>query len=140
VHYETTVDIAAPPAAVWPVLCDVESWPSWTASIESVVLAGGPPLAVDSEADVKQPKFPKVTWKVTVLDAERLFTWVSRSTGMATEADHEITPTESGCRVTLRIRQTGALSGLFGVLYGSRTRRYVDTEAAGLKQRCEAGT
>ena len=138
-HYETTIDIDAAPSTVWSVLCDVESWPTWTASIDTLRLVGGPPLVVGSEAEIKQPKLPKARWKVTVLDDGRLFTWVSRAAGMATEADHELTPTDSGSRVTLRIRQSGALAGLFGALYGSRSRRYVDTEAAGLKQRCESG-
>jgi len=138
VRYETSVDIAAAPVAVWAVLCDVESWPSWTASVDAVRLVGGPPLAVGSEAEVEQPKLPKSRWKVTVLDDQRLFRWVSGATGVVTEADHEIEPTDSGCRVTLRIRQSGLLAPVVGLLVGSRARHYVDTEAAGLKQRCEA--
>ena len=138
-HYETTVDIASAPSAVWAVLCDVESWPSWTTSIDSLALVGGPPLTLGSEVEIKQPRLAKARWRVTALDDERLFTWVNRVPGMVSEADHEITPTDTGSRVTLRIRQSGALAGLFGALYGSRSRRYVDTEAAGLKRRCEIG-
>ena len=137
-EYETTVDIAASPTAVWGVLCDVVSWPTWTASIDSIELVGDPPLAVGTGVDVKQPKLPKARWTVTVLDDERLFTWISRAPGMHTEADHEIEATDGGCRVTLRIRQSGLLAGVFGLLYGSLSRRYVDTEAAGLERRCES--
>jgi hypothetical protein len=139
VHYETIVDIDAAPAAVWAVLCDVEAWPTWTASIDTLELVGGPPLAVGSEVQIKQPKLAKARWTVTVLDDERLFTWVNRVPGMVSEADHELTSTDSGARVTLRIRQTGLVAGVFGALYGARSRRYVDIEAAGLKQRCETG-
>jgi hypothetical protein len=37
------------------------------------------------------------------------------------------------------LRQTGPLSGVVGVLFGERTRRYMDVEAVGLKRRCEEG-
>jgi carbon monoxide dehydrogenase subunit G len=138
-EYSRSVDIAADPAAIWAVLRDVVTWSSWTASVESIELLGDPPLAVGSEVRIKQPGFPKAVWKVTVLD-DHLFTWVSRSPGIATEGDHEVQPTESGARVTLRIRQSGPVGWLFGAVYGGRSRRYVDTEAEGLRERCQQPT
>jgi hypothetical protein len=56
---------------------------------------------------------------------------------VTTEADHELVATPDGTTVTLRIRQSGWLSGVSGFLGGSAIRRYMDMEAAGLKARCE---
>jgi len=39
--------------------------------------------------------------------------------------------------VTLGIRQSGPLARVIGLLMAGTARRYVRTEAAGLKQRCE---
>ncbi len=134
--YTTSVDIAADPATVWAVLRDVDTWSSWTASIASIELLGDPPLAVGSEVRIKQPGLAKAMWKVTVLD-DHLLTWVSHSPGVVIEADHEVQAGESGTQVTLRIRMSGPLAWLIGALYGGKSRRYVDTEAAGLRTRCE---
>jgi uncharacterized membrane protein len=134
--YAKQVDIAVDPGDVWTVLMDVTAWPTWTSSVTSVELVGAPPMTVGSEVRMAQPGLAKATWKVTVLDG-RLFTWVSRHPGVVIEADHEVEPTETGARVTLRIRQSGPLAWLIGALYGSKTRQYVDTEAAGLRTRCE---
>ena len=59
---------------------------------------------------------------------------------MTTVAEHKIKAQSDGTTVTEAIlRQTGPLSGVVGVLFGERTRRYMDVEAAGLKRRCEEG-
>jgi carbon monoxide dehydrogenase subunit G len=134
--YTTSVDIATDPATVWAVLREVDDWSSWTASIASIELLGDPPLVVGSEVRIKQPGLRKAVWTVTVLD-EHLLTWVTRSPGVVIEADHEVRASESGTQVTLRIRLTGALAWLIAALYGSKSRRYVDTEATGLRTRCE---
>jgi hypothetical protein len=47
-------------------------------------------------------------------------------------------PTDNGTRATLVLDQAGLLAGVVGLLLGSLTRRYVDTELAGLTTRSEA--
>ena len=59
---------------------------------------------------------------------------------MTTVADHKVKAQRDGTTLTEAIlRQTGPLSGVVAVLFGERTRRYMDVEAAGLKRRCEEG-
>jgi uncharacterized membrane protein len=136
VRVERNVDVNAPAERVWAVLADVARWPEWTDSIDDVRLHTDS-LRVGSTAAVKQPRLPRSTWLVTEVEPGRGFTWVSRSGGVTTRAEHAIEPAEPGCRVRLTLDQSGLLAPLVGALFGRLTRRYVDLEADGLKRRCE---
>jgi uncharacterized membrane protein len=138
--YRTSIDIKAPRERVWAVLSDVERWPEWTASMTRVELLDQGPLAVGSRARVKQPRLPSIVWTVTELAPGGSFTWEARSPGALSVARHDIVPdaADQGSSVTLAVEQTGILGGLVGVLLKGLTRRYVDTEAAGLKRRAES--
>ena len=58
---------------------------------------------------------------------------------MTTVAEHTLEAQSDGTTVEAILRQIGPLSGVVGELFGERTRRYLDVEAAGLKRRCEEG-
>jgi hypothetical protein len=119
----------------------VERWHEWTASITSVVpLDTSETFGAGSRARVKQPGFPGATWTVTEWTPDENFTWTARAPGVTTVADHGLTPSPDGTTttLTLRLRQSGTLGGLIGLIFGSRTRRYVGMEAEGLKARTEA--
>lgn len=100
-HFETSVDIDAPPETAWNLLKDVERWPDMTASMERVELLDEP-FGLGSRARVHQPKLPTTVWTVTAFDENRTFTWESRSTGVTTTGAHEIIPTADG-RSTVRL-------------------------------------
>ena len=58
--------------------------------------------------------------------------------GVTTVADHEIKSSAHGVvTVTLSIRMTGPMARLVNLFYAGLTRRYVQMEASGLKQRSE---
>ena len=139
-EHEVTVTIDASPERVWAVLSDVERWHEWTASITSVTPLDAGAFGAGSRARVKQPGFPAATWTVTEWSPDENFTWTARAPGVTTVADHGLTPGPDGTTttLTLRLRQSGPLGGLIGLLFGSRTRRYVAMEAEGLKHRTEA--
>lgn len=132
-----TVEIAAAPDRVWDVLVDVESWSTWTDSIDSVRPLDGGPMADGSRFEVKQPRLPKAVWVVTELVDGRSFSWSARGPGLVSFADHRVEPSDGGSRVTLLFSQEGPLSGPVGVAFGGMVRRYVRMEAAGLKRRSE---
>jgi hypothetical protein len=54
-----------------------------------------------------------------------------------TRASHRVVGTAEGSRATLSIDQPGVLGWLVGRLYGGLMLRYVEMEAAGLRQRSE---
>lgn len=137
-EHEVTVKVDASAERVWGVLADVERWPEWTESITQVSPQDSGEFGLGSRARVKQPGFPASMWTVTSWRPGAGFTWSSNNGGVTTVADHELSADPDGTtRVTLRLRQTGALAGIIGALFGRRTRRFIQMEAAGLKHHSE---
>ncbi|GIH06600.1 hypothetical protein Rhe02_46670 [Rhizocola hellebori] len=136
--FETSVDIAAPAQRVWQALADVERWPSWTTSMTSVTPLDPGALAVGHRVKIKQPRLPTAVWTVDELTPGQSFSWTNRSIGIVSIAEHRLSTVDKGTRVVLAIRQTGPLAAVLSLLAGNLTRRYVRTEAAGLKRLCES--
>ena len=135
---EITVD--APIERVWDVYSDVAQWPAWTASVTEVHLLDGDRLTLGGRARIKQPRLPEVEWTVTAIDPGMSWTWVTRSSGAVTTATHELRAVDSRTtHVTQTVEQAGSLGSLVGWITRRLTRRYLAMEAAGLKQRSEAG-
>ena len=128
----------APAAQVWDTISDVEHWPDWTASVSSVRRLDQGPLRVGSQAEIKQPGFPKVVWTVTELIDGSSFSWEARSPGLRSVGIHTVTGDDQRASIHLGISQTGPLGGLMKALFGKRSTRYVEMEGAGIKSRCEA--
>ena len=136
--FGTTIDIDASADEVWDVLCDVERWPEWTDSVDTVELVGGGPLAIGSTVKIKQPRLPLAKWTVTDIQPGVSFTWVATAPGVHSTATHEISSRHDGIvTVRLELDQRGPLGWLIGTVYGRMTRRYIGMEAAGLKRRSE---
>ncbi|ADP84036.1 SRPBCC family protein [Pseudofrankia inefficax] len=149
-YYETSVRIAATADQVWAVLRDVERWPEWTPTVsrvdrvesapEYVPGADGPAgeLTKGDVVSIKQPRMPTLSWTVLDWSPGGFFSWSASSGGVTTVAEHRIDRADDlGVTVTLSVRQSGPLAPVVGLLTGRQTRQYVDTEAQGLKRRCE---
>jgi uncharacterized membrane protein len=135
-----TVDIDAPPEKVFSVLCDVEHWPEWTPTMNSVQRLDKGPLAVGSSAQVRQPKLRPAVWQVTEFEDNRNFTWTTRAPGLRMKAGHLVEPRGSGSRVALSFEMSGLIAPLVSRLYGGLIEQYVAAETQGLKKRSEAQT
>ncbi|MEU0504388.1 SRPBCC family protein [Nocardia sp. NPDC005998] len=138
-HFEITIDIDASPETVWRILTDVETWPEWTESIRSVRRLDSGEFTVGSRAEIRQPRLPTAIWTVTELIPGRSFTWRATSPGITTTAGHELIDRIGSVTVRLVIDQTGSLGRLFGWATARLTRRYLELESHGLKQRAESG-
>ncbi|WP_328309768.1 SRPBCC family protein [Actinomycetospora sp. NBC_00405] len=131
-EYTVSRDVDADSGTVWAVIADVERMPAWTSTMTRVRVLDGGELRVGSRVRVEQPRLPTATWEVTELEPGRSYTWASPAPGLQSVAWHAVEPTGPGrSRVTLGIRQTGPL-GVVATLMGPLTRRYVDTEIAGI--------
>ncbi|QUR66762.1 SRPBCC family protein [Mycobacterium spongiae] len=135
---ESHVTIDAPPTLVWEVFTDVERWPEWTASVTRLVALDGAGIAVGRRFRIKQPKMPPLIWEVTDLVPEGSWTWAQRSPGGTTLAHHTLTPMADGrTLVRQELHQRGPVGAVIGRLMRRTTRRYLDMEAQGLKDRSE---
>jgi uncharacterized membrane protein len=134
-----TVDIAAPAQRVWDVMIDVERWPEWTGSVSSVELLDRGPLGVGSRARIRQPRLAAAVWTVTTIEPGRYFEWRSVLPGLTSIGGHRVEAQGSDrSRVRLSLEWKGMLAPLINLIYGDLSRRYVDTEAEGLRRRAEA--
>ncbi|WP_214110431.1 SRPBCC family protein [Acrocarpospora catenulata] len=136
-RFESAITIDASPQRVWEVFSDVERWPEWAETFESVELTEPGPLKVGSRAKIKQPKLPASVWEVTELVDGEYFVWVSRSPGMRVTGGHRVEVTPDGTVARSTIDQEGLFSPLLSRLTGKLTSRYLTLEAQGLKARIE---
>ncbi|HEX4019019.1 MAG TPA: SRPBCC family protein [Frankiaceae bacterium] len=138
--YRASIVIEAPVERVWNVLMDVEKWPDWSPTMTSVKRLESGMFRPGSTARIKQPKLAEAVWRVSAMVPQRSFTWSTRSRGVTTVARHTVLALEEGgTRVGGQIDQTGPLSLIAKVFFSRLTRRYLEQEAQGLKQRCETG-
>jgi hypothetical protein len=136
--FQIAVDIAAPPDTVWAVMADVERWHEWTPSVRGIRLLGKRPITVGATALVRQPKFPPAVWKVSELLPGRSFTWTTGAPGMHVFGRHSVEPAAVGSRATLHLHYDGPVGRLLARMTRDITNRYLEFEAAGLKQRSES--
>ncbi len=135
---EGSIEIEAPASVVWDVFTDVERWSEWTASIERIVALDGPRIEVGKRFEIKQPRMPKLVWEVTEVEAGVSWTWRQKAPGSTAFATHEVTAIDAERTVVRQtIDQRGPLGVVVGWLTRRLTRRYLDLEAQGLKQRSE---
>lgn len=107
---EAAIEIAAPPAAVWKLLSELEKWPSWQPRI-AYARAGAPPA----------PGLP-FRWKVNgtpiasvfqVVQPREALGWTGRTLGASAIHTWRIRPTAEGCRVEVAESMDGWLVRLF---------------------------
>lgn len=136
--FQDSIEINASPEHIWEVLIDVEHWPEWTESMESVRKLDPGELRVGSKIAIVQPKVPPLTWTVTSIDPGKSFSWEADVRGVHSRATHAIEPNGGSSTVTLGVHQTGVPTKLFGWYLRRISAKYVPMEARGLKQRAES--
>lgn len=135
--FRSATEIRSTPGDVFDVYLRVEEWPTWTPSVTSVERLDAGPLRVGARARVRQPRLPVSEWLVTELLPGEAFTWETSGPGFRTIGRHLVEPHPVGCRAVAELEQCGALSPLVALLTANLTRRYLQMESLGLKERCE---
>ncbi|MGR6320204.1 SRPBCC family protein [Micromonospora soli] len=137
--YSETITTPAGLDHAWAALTDVTSYPRWTASMSTVEPLDGPVLQPGNRFRVRQPGLPTVVWRICEVVPGSSFAWESHAPGVHTVAHHRLDRDPDGTtRISIGIRQNGALAWLVALLTAARTRRYLRLEAAGLKAAAEA--
>jgi hypothetical protein len=138
VEFKDSITIAAPAAVAGDVMKAVQDWPSWTATVSTVDRKATGPLAVGEVITIKQPKLPPATFTVTRVDVGG-FEWTSSASGVRTVAGHWAIDNGDGtCTAELTLSFAGPLARVMTLLYAGLIRRYVRTEAEGLRTAAEA--
>jgi len=134
---ERELHIDAPPSIVWSVTTDVERWPDWTPTVQSVKFLGEEPFGLESVVRIKQPGLPEADWRVTALLPGEHMTWQTRVRGMRMVATHRLTPSGTGTMNRLIIEMSGIPVWLLWPLLRLSVGRALRQENAGLKAKCE---
>ncbi len=135
---ENQKQIDAPQSIVWRVTEDIERWPQWTSSVETVKRLDDGPFDVGSTALIKQPGLPEAEWRVTALTQGDGFTWQTRIRGIRMVGTHELTPSGTGTKSVLRVEMFGIAAALLWPLIRSSAHKSLEQENTGLKAESEA--
>lgn len=134
------VSIAASMAQVWPVLADIEQWPSWSPSVVSAVSVVPESDDEQTAYRIDQPPLPHALWTVTDWRHERGFTWQTQGASSLMTMAFHLEPSPVGSHVSVDVQWSGAMAWMGRAAYGPVTIRYADTHLRALKDVCEAGT
>ena len=130
--------IQAPVETVWALTLDVERWPESTPTITEVVRLDDGPLAVGSQARIKQPGQGPRVWTVSRLEGPHEFEWGTKVGTVTMRGGHHLTAEGDGCRNTLTLELEGFGAGLLGRLAGKKLLQAITTENEGFKATAEA--
>jgi uncharacterized membrane protein len=128
----------APPDDVWRLFVDVERWPLLTESLSEVHRLDSGPLAVGSEAIIKQSSGRRARWRVTEIEPGRSFTWESSAGLVKIIGVHAVAPDGQGSVITLSLGLRGPLSGVVGALTSRSTVRNITMEVEGFRRAAES--
>jgi Polyketide cyclase / dehydrase and lipid transport len=117
------VSSTAPASAFFARWADMATWPEWNLDTEWVRLDG--PFRPGATGTLKPKGGPKVPFVVQTLVPDREFVDVSRLVGARLTFAHEVTPTDDGCTVRVRITMTGPLRRVWTLILGKGLRTSV---------------
>lgn len=137
-NVEHTIDIAADPERVWALTLDVESWPQHTPTMDSIERLDDGPLAVGSQALVKQPGQRAKVWTVSRLEPGKAFAWGTRAFGLTMTGGHYLTPRAGGTTQTLAVDLDGRMAPVLGPLLRRPILAAITKENEGFKAAAEA--
>ena len=95
------------------------------------------PLAVGSQARIKQPAQGAKTWTVTALEPRKHFAWTTRAIGTRMTGGHHLEESANGTTNTLTIDIEGALAPLVGLLLRLPIKSAIKKENEGFKTAAE---
>jgi len=135
-----SIDIAAPPGAVWAALVDVEKWPTWASQFERLDRLEAGPLALGSTVRCKTTDRQDTSdWVVTGYEDGRSFTWESSlAPGLRVTGGHVVTALGDRAKAEFWLESGGVLGRLMAPVLRRRIfSRNTNSAAEGLKRLME---
>jgi uncharacterized protein YndB with AHSA1/START domain len=133
------IDIDAPPAAVWNVIVQAETWPAWYEGAENVKVSSGTNGVLGARSSF--------TWSTMGLDFNSTVTefeppyrlsWESRKSTIQGYHAWLIIPTSTGSRLVTEESQYGFMTLLQKIFVPNKLHRLHDVWLSQIKQRAEA--
>jgi uncharacterized protein YndB with AHSA1/START domain len=137
--HELAIDLAASPATVWNLIADYSRDPEWRAGVRMTVQPPGLVRdgSVTDEALRMFGSWHRTTARICDVDPGRSFRFISEDGRIA--GTRTITPTPTGCRLTVRVRVEVARSmAMFAPVLGWLYRRRVRRDLARVQRLVEA--
>ena len=115
-----TITSTATPEQVWPLYADVRRWLEWDSGLEAVTLDG--PFAVGSTGTLQVEGQPPLSWTLTDVEENALFTDVTEIPGVATLTFvHRIDARPEGSAITHEVLIEGPAAAQLGPMVTSDT-------------------
>ncbi|NLP86129.1 hypothetical protein HF576_20040 [Microbacterium sp. CFH 90308] len=99
------------PAAVFALWSDPRTWSTWDPEVRAV--ESEPPCAVGARGRLRPAKGPALTFTVTALLPDELFTDTARLPGARLEFEHLVAASGEGSRISVTVRVRGPLAGVW---------------------------
>ena len=131
------IDIAASERAVWTVLADIGSWPTWNPAIRHAACDDELELEVGTKFRFST-EIGTLKCRVTGVDAPYLLAWKGRVLFFGERQVWRLTPTETGTRIEVEAEMTGLGSWLFRRRLDERLQRVMDALVQLMKLEAEA--
>ncbi|MEV7026241.1 SRPBCC family protein [Kitasatospora sp. NPDC093558] len=115
--HEYTGETTAAPEAVWAVLKDLDNWPQWDGSMESVTLLG--PFEVGSEVSMTPCGQEPITSVITAIEENAHYADETAFAGVVLRFSHRLSPRgDGGTTVVHRLEIDGPGAGETGPQLG----------------------
>jgi len=141
----TEIEIEAPPAEVWGILKDIDSWEEWSPIINqsSGDTTLGSELTITMVGEEEGKDGPKYNPVITVLQEPRLFRWRAHMISeflFTNDKVFELEATDSGTRLVHKELFKGMLMPLFWGKLNSHVPSMLNSMNAALKTKAEKGS
>jgi len=129
--------INARPEQIFRVLADIENWNQWTPSVKRITIVNDIKFNKGTKARIVQPKLLPALWKITEIEKNKYFTWVTKYIGVKMTCKHIIESKNNITSVESVMIYEGIFAKLFYRLTSSLASQYLTMEINGLKKECE---
>ena len=138
-YREASLETKAPPARVWQIWSDVDTWPEWNPDMKESRLDG--PLKVGTTGMINTRSGGKHDVVVTQFEDGRRFELESTAmpgTKMAIRATVE--PTANGARISQAFEARGLLAPVVGPMMSGTILKTFNSVLEGLRQKVESSS
>ena len=130
---ELSHEIQAPADLVWSVTSDVERWPRWMPTVQSVTAIMPGPMAPGSRYLLKQPLQAAAAWEVTRYEASQAFEWERRENGLLLfVGTHEVEKHRANTKIRVSLKAFGVVNTLLRPLFAA----VIATKCRAMERHC----